>query len=50
MDVPQPVRGLPVDISKQGGRCAMLKVLGWVILIIFVIGLLVVFGLLDLIF
>ncbi|ACI97471.1 hypothetical protein RC1_0020 [Rhodospirillum centenum SW] len=36
-------------LQREGGH-AMLRILGWVIGIIFLIGLLVVFGVLDLIF
>ncbi len=39
----------PRDADAIGGT-AMLKVLGWAVAIIFLIGLLVVFGVLDLIF
>lgn|GEM_PF-3368865 len=35
-------------LTRRGGR--MLKVLGWIVGIVFLIGLLVVFGIIDLIF
>ena len=36
--------------ERPSRRDAMLKILGWIVLIIFIIGLLVVFGVIDLIF
>lgn len=43
-------RTLPKDQTSNEGELPMLKVFGWIILIIFIIGLLVVTGVLKLIF